>query len=71
MQDNPEYRDVIEEIYFNPKNKALVEEALKKARRFDLIGSGEKCLINSPNKYSNQTQNKRGQRKKGKKYEKR
>ena len=30
---------------YNPKNKALVEEALKKARRFDLIGNGEKCLI--------------------------
>ncbi|MBQ2827985.1 MAG: YgiQ family radical SAM protein [Clostridia bacterium] len=30
---------------YNPKNKALVEEALKKAKRFDLIGQGEKCLI--------------------------
>ncbi len=30
---------------YNPKNKALVEEALKKARRTDLIGNGEKCLI--------------------------
>lgn len=31
--------------YFNPKNHALVEEALKKARRFDLIGTSDKCLI--------------------------
>ncbi len=31
--------------YFNPKNRALVEEALKKAGRADLIGTGEKCLI--------------------------
>ncbi len=30
---------------YNPKNRALVEEALKKARRFDLIGQGDKCLI--------------------------
>lgn len=38
--------------YFNPKNRALVEEALKKAGRADLIGTSEKCLIRpqySPN----------------------
>lgn len=33
--------------YFNPKNHMLVEEALKKAGRTDLIGTGEKCLIRS------------------------
>ncbi len=31
--------------YFNPKNKALVTEALKRAGRADLIGSGPNCLI--------------------------
>lgn len=31
--------------YFNPKNRALVEEALKKAGRTDLIGTSETCLI--------------------------
>lgn len=31
--------------YFIPKNRALVEEALKKAGRADLIGSGQNCLI--------------------------
>ncbi len=31
--------------YFNPKNKALVTEALKRAGRTDLIGSGPNCLI--------------------------
>ncbi|MCM1114482.1 MAG: YgiQ family radical SAM protein [Clostridium sp.] len=31
--------------YFNPKNHHLVEEALKKAKRFDLIGYDAKCLI--------------------------
>ncbi len=31
--------------YYNPKNASLVEEALKKAKRFDLIGTGDKCLV--------------------------
>ena len=31
--------------YFNPKNHDLAEEALIKAGRRDLIGTGEKCLI--------------------------
>lgn len=31
--------------YFNPKNRTLVEEALRRAGRADLIGNGEKCLI--------------------------
>ncbi len=31
--------------YRDPKNYALVHEALEKAGRTDLIGSGEKCLI--------------------------
>lgn len=31
--------------YFVPKNRALVEEALKKAGRTDLIGTGPNCLI--------------------------
>lgn len=30
---------------FNPKNRTLVEEALRRAGRADLIGNGEKCLI--------------------------
>lgn len=39
--------------YYNPKNAELVREALKKAKRFDLIGNGPKCLVkndNRPNK---------------------
>lgn len=42
--------------YFNPKNQRLVEEALKKAKRFDLIGYDKKCLIRptaSKHQYSN------------------
>lgn len=31
--------------YFNPKNHALVIEALKKAGRQDLIGTGKDCLV--------------------------
>lgn len=31
--------------YYNPKNHALVEEALRKAKRSDLIGFDSKCLI--------------------------
>jgi uncharacterized radical SAM protein YgiQ len=31
--------------YFNPKNQHLVEEALKRAGRYDLIGYDSKCLI--------------------------
>lgn len=34
--------------YFNPKNKALVVEALRAAGRTDLIGSGSNCLVNAP-----------------------
>lgn len=35
--------------YYNPKNFALVEEALKKAKRFDLIGTDPKCLVRPQN----------------------
>ncbi|MDE5974100.1 MAG: YgiQ family radical SAM protein [Eubacterium sp.] len=41
--------------YFNPKNHHLVEEALCRAKRFDLIGNSSKCLI----KPSRQFQQKR------------
>lgn len=40
--------------YFNPKNKALTEEALLKAGRRDLIGSGPNCLIRGTVSKSNQ-----------------
>lgn len=35
--------------YFNPKNRDLVIEALKRAGRTDLIGTAPKCLVNAPN----------------------
>jgi radical SAM superfamily enzyme YgiQ (UPF0313 family) len=41
--------------YRNPKNRQLVLEALQKANRMDLVGSGPKCLIQADDK-----NNKRG-----------
>ena len=35
--------------YYNPKNFALVEEALRKIHRFDLIGNGDNCLVREQN----------------------
>ena len=50
--------------YFNPKNQRLVEEALKRAKRFDLIGYDSKCLVKPTqtyapnNRYQNNTNRK-------------
>lgn len=62
--------------YFNPNNKELVVEALKRAGRTDLIGTRPECLVNVPNfrnnnnrnNYKNGTQrrdNRYGKKKKG------
>lgn len=53
--------------YFNPKNKALVFEALARVGRTDLIGNDEKCLIRPENnnygsKRSNSNQTNTGRR---------
>ncbi len=34
--------------YYNPANKDIIFEALKICGRYDLIGTGEKCLVNAP-----------------------
>lgn len=34
--------------YFKPENRGLVLTALKKAKRFDLIGTGKNCLVTPP-----------------------
>ena len=52
--------------YFNPKNKGLVIEALRKAGRHDLIGYGDKCLV-TPNKPADFSRKERGAGKNGKK----
>ncbi|MDE6470651.1 MAG: YgiQ family radical SAM protein [Eubacterium sp.] len=45
--------------YFNPKNQHLVEEALKRAKRYDLIGYDNKCLVKpSSNRLSTKKNNK-------------
>ena len=41
--------------YKNPKNYSLVREALLLEKRFDLIGSGNKCLIKPKSVYSTST----------------
>lgn len=43
--------------YYNPKNQRLVEEALKKAKRFDLIGYDSKCLVKPTNNNNRTTNN--------------
>ncbi|MGN1124022.1 MAG: DUF3362 domain-containing protein, partial [Eubacterium sp.] len=59
--------------YYNPKNQTLVIEALKKAKRFDLIGYDSKCLVkpiastknnskNNINKSNRNSQKSRGKR---------
>jgi len=48
--------------YRNPKNHALVEEALRLAHREDLIGYGPKCLIR-PRKYIRDDQKETGTKK--------
>lgn len=60
--------------YFNPKNQHLAEEALKKAKRFDLIGYDSKCLIRPSNQKgrqsfhkSNNNQNYKSKQRKGRK----
>ncbi|MEE0981482.1 MAG: DUF3362 domain-containing protein, partial [Acutalibacteraceae bacterium] len=50
--------------YYDPKNRTLVEEALRKVGRADLIGTSEKCLIKP-------LYNKTPQKKGGKRYVKR
>lgn len=40
--------------YFNPKNKEIVVEALRKAGRTDLIGNGKNCLVSMPQNMRNQ-----------------
>lgn len=43
--------------YFDPKNRDMVEEALVKARRTDLIGNSANCLIKGSPKFAAKTKN--------------
>ncbi len=53
--------------YYNPKNKDIILKALKKAGRYDLIGTKEKCLVNAAEKKPDQNYgaNKRFNKKRG------
>lgn len=59
--------------YYNPKNQALIEKALIKAGRFDLIGNGANCLVKpavksgGQNKYSSKPLGNKGGKNYGKK----
>ncbi|MBR2805333.1 MAG: YgiQ family radical SAM protein [Oscillospiraceae bacterium] len=48
--------------YRNPRNYELVRQALVKARRFDLIGTGEECLIRERSGGKKETPAKSGNR---------
>lgn len=54
--------------YYNPKNFGLVEEALKKARRFDLIGTDSKCLVKPSQKPQQNNFNRNHKNNKNKNY---
>ncbi len=43
--------------YYKPENKALVISALKKAKRFDLIGTDKNCLVAPDKPMQNKTNN--------------
>lgn len=44
--------------YFLPQNKYIVLDALKKAGRLDLVGSGKNCLVSAPKGYFKESDNK-------------
>ena len=49
--------------YFKPENKQIVLSALKKCKRFDLIGTGENCLV-ADSSFSRQKSNQKPTKKK-------
>lgn len=57
--------------YYNPKNRQLCEEALKKAHRFDLIGNGSNCLIKAGAVQKNDNTQNRSSKANGKRFKKR
>ncbi len=48
--------------YFRPENKALVLSALRKAKRFDLIGTGKNCLVAPDRTAQNKVNNFKGKK---------
>lgn len=56
--------------YFLPQNKYIVLDALKKAGRLDLVGSGKNCLVSAPKGYFKDSDNKAQNKKKKNKFAK-
>ena len=50
-QEKAEQRALLQ--YYRPENKKLVISALKKAGRYDLIGTGKNCLVKPDNSVKN------------------
>ena len=50
-QEKAEQRALLQ--YYRPENKKLVISALKKAGRYDLIGTGQNCLVKSDSQIKN------------------
>jgi uncharacterized radical SAM protein YgiQ len=48
--------------YFRPENKPLVLSALRKAKRFDLIGTGKNCLVAPDRTAQNKVNNFKGKK---------
>ena len=48
--------------YFNPRNHSLVEEALRRVHRCDLIGTDEKCLVRACRNEQRASSNNRGRK---------
>ncbi len=63
-QEKAEQRALLQ--YYRPENKKLVISALKKAGRYDLIGTGKNCLVKPDNSVKN-TNNKNSRFKKRRK----
>ena len=51
--------------YYDPKNKQLCEEALRKAHRYDLIGNSKECLV-QPSAFNRSSNNENYRNKYGK-----
>lgn len=56
--------------YFLPQNKYIVLDALKKAGRLDLVGSGKNCLVSAPKGYFKDSDNKAQNKKEKNKFAK-
>jgi UDP-N-acetylenolpyruvoylglucosamine reductase len=52
--------------YFKPENADIVREALRRCKRFDLIGNGKNCLVADDRKNQKKTDKKQSNQRKKK-----